>query len=354
MSNLSINQIFKTTTVHRPLLFHSVLWLLSFTILIFVFSKGKQPVVIDFIYTITFLLLIAIPVCLNFYWLIPKFLKKERYIAYTLSLLIIGIIFGFLIYRYFQPLLDAIFPSYFFISYLTNNNLIIVIAIFMVSTTLLKLGEDWFYFNSNQNKLLKLKSQQFETQLSMLRSQINPHFLFNSLNVIYALALEQHNDTTKAIVQLSDILRYIIYDSDTKRISLKEELSLLRNYIAFQDYRTNTPVATQVITDIENDNFHIYPMLLLPLLENSYKHGIISGETKLPIKISIKQKDNHFEFNIDNANTDTKNAIDEKHSGVGLSNLKNNLNLVYPNQHDLTINETQDIFTVNLKLTNEI
>ena len=270
MSNLSINQIFKTTTVHRPLLFHSVLWLLSFTVLIFVFSKGKQPVVIDFIYTITFLLLIAIPVCLNFYWLIPKFLKKERYIAYTLSLLIIGIIFGFLIYRYFQPLLDAIFPSYFFISYLTNNNLIIVIAIFMVSTTLLKLGEDWFYFNSNQNKLLKLKSQQFETQLSMLRSQINPHFLFNSLNVIYALALEQHNDTTKAIVQLSDILRYIIYESDTKRISLKEELSLLRNYIAFQDYRTNTPVATQVITDIENENFHIYPMLLLPLLENSY------------------------------------------------------------------------------------
>ena len=346
-------QYIKPKNIHRPLLFHSVLWILAFLILIFVFTKGKQPVTIDFIYTIGFLLLIAIPVCINFYWLIPKFLKRENYILYIIGFTLSGLVFGYIIYNFFQAFLDTLFPSYFFISYLTNNNLIIVIVIFLISTTLLKLGEDWFYFNSSQNKALKQKSLQFETQLSALRSQINPHFLFNSLNVIYALALEKKEDISKAIVQLSDILRYVIYDSDTESVSLKDEVNLLKNYIAFQNYRINATNAVDFTLNIENYDFKIYPMLLLPLLENSYKHGDIHDQDHLPIKASISQKGNTFCFEISNANLQIKNAINAKHSGVGLSNLKNNLNLVYPDKHQLTISENEDIFKVILNLTDE-
>jgi len=353
MPSLNLNQIIKSKNVHRPLLFHSILWTLAFVILIFVFTKGKLPVTIDFVYTIGFLLLIAIPVCINFYWLIPKFLKKENYLKYSFGFIITGLLFGYFIYRYFQPILDELFPSYFFISYLTNNNLIIVIAIFLVSTTLLKLGEDWFYFNSNENKILKLKSLQFETQLSSLRSQINPHFLFNSLNVIYALALEKKEDISQAIIQLSDILRYVIYDSDMDRVSLNEEIILLKNYIAFQNYRVKTPNATDLTIEVENENYQIYPMLLLPLLENSYKHGIVSGETQTPITISVKQQNKTFCFSITNANLKT-NTLEDKHSGVGINNLKNNLKLVYPNNHELIIDDNSDNYKVTLTLTNEI
>ena len=354
MPSLNLYQVLKFKNVHRPLVFHSVLWTLAFLILVFVFSKGKQPVTIDVIYTLGFLILIAIPVCVNFYWLMPKLLKREYYLKYGLGFITTGLFFGFIIYRFFQPIIDGLFPSYFFISYLTDNNLIIVIAIFLISTTLLKLGEDWFYFNSNQNKILKLKSQQFETELSTLRSQINPHFLFNSLNVIYSLALEKNEATTKAIVQLSDILRYVIYDSNTKRVNLKDEIKLLKDYIAFQDYRTKTPVATRLITDIENENFRIYPMLLLPLLENSYKHGLISGESNLPITAHIHQKDDTFQFKISNANIKSKTIIDKNHSGVGINNLKNNLNLVYPNNHKLLIEDKEKVFSVTLIITDEI
>ncbi|MCA0131786.1 sensor histidine kinase [Winogradskyella alexanderae] len=354
MPSLNFYQILKSKNVHRPLVFHSVLWTLAFLILIFVFSKGKQPVIIDLIYTIGFLLMIAVPVCINFYLLIPRFLRKEKYALYAISHTLTGVIFGYVIYKFFLHILDLLFPSYFFISYLTDNNLVIVIAIFLISATLLKLGEDWFYFNSNQNKILRNKSLLFETQLTALRSQINPHFLFNSLNVIYALALEKKEDISKAIVQLSDILRYVIYDSDSEKVSLKDEIILLKNYIEFQNYRVKTPNATELTIEIENEDFKIYPMLLLPLLENSYKHGIVSGETETPIKISLNQKNHNFIFAISNANISSKNTIEDKHSGVGLVNLKNNLNLVYPNHHKLIIEDQSDIFKVTLTLTDEI
>ncbi|MBO3116453.1 sensor histidine kinase [Winogradskyella sp. DF17] len=344
----------KTRNVHRPLLFHSVLWILAFVILIFVFSKGKTPVIIDVLYTLSFLVIIAVPVCINFYVLITKFLKQEQYIFYLTGFIANALIFGAVIYFFFQTILDVLFPSYFFVSYLSGNDLIIVIAIFLVSSTLFKLVEDWFYFNSNQNKLLQLKSLQFETQLSALRSQINPHFLFNSLNVIYALALDKKETTTKAIVELSNILRYVIYDSDTERVALKDEITLLRNYIAFQNHRINTLQPTILETSVENEDFKIYPMLLLPLVENSYKHGTLSGKETEPIKIVVSQKDEWFTFSISNPILHTKNAIEDKYSGVGLENLKNNLNLVYPNKHSLNIVNKNDQFNVTLTIDNEL
>ena len=148
-------------------------------------------------------------------------------------------------------------------------------------------------------------------------------------------------------------MRYVIYDSDTERVALKDEILLLQNYIAFQNHRVETPIATNFNVDVDNTEFKIYPMLLLPLLENSYKHGVIAGETKLPIRIALYQRENQFKFTIENANLNTKNNLEDKHSGVGLENLKNNLNLVYQNQHQFKIEETNAIFKVTLTLTNE-
>ncbi len=353
MQNLNINSLIKKANYHRPLIFNSVLWFLAFVILLFIFSKGKAPITVDYIYTVAVLIILAIPVCINFYVLIPKFLKQEKYVLYILYFVVNLLIFVLLSNWLLKPTLNILFPDYFFISYLSKSNMFSVFAIFLVTTTLLKLAEDWFYFNTNENKLLRLKNQQIETQLSTLRAQINPHFLFNSLNVIYALALEQKEDTKTAIVQLSDILRYVIYDSDTESVTIKEEVTLLKNYIAFQNHRIETPNTTNFEIDIENEQFKIYPMLLLPLLENSYKHGVIANETLIPIQLKLIQHGNNFEFKISNANLNIKNKIEDKHSGIGLENLKNNLNLIYPNQHRFEVKTSKDIFQVTLHITNE-
>ncbi len=353
MQHLNLKTLLPKTNYHRPLIFNSVLWLLAFVILLYIFSKGKSPIAVDYIYTVTFLVLLAIPVSINFYVLMPRFLKHEKYLAYSIGFITNLIVFALFGGWFFQPILDALFPDYFFISYLSKTNIFIVFSIFLVATSLLKLAEDWFYFNTNENRILRHKNLQVETQLSALRSQINPHFLFNSLNVIYALALDKKQETTKAIVQLSDILRYVIYDSNTDRVTLKDEITLLKNYISFQNHRIKNSDFVTFSTAVENDHFKIYPMLLLPILENSFKYGLLPDGNEEPINIIITQKGGYFSFNISNANLKTKNQMDIDHSGVGLENLKTNLNLVYSDQHVLNITESSERFELFLEIRDE-
>ena len=363
MRNLSFHTSEKHANYHRPLLFNGGLWSLAFIILLFVFSKGNPPITIDFIYTVTFIIALAIPASINFYILMPRFLKKEQYVIYVLCFVLNLFAFAFLSSWLLQPLLDTLFKDFFFISYLSKKNILFVFTIFLVTSTLIKLAEDWFYFNKNENTILRQKNQQIETQLSALRAQINPHFLFNSLNVIYALALEKKEGVTKAIVQLSDILRYVIYDSDTEQVTLRDEIKLLKNYIAFQNHRIKMPNTTLLNVDIEDEDFKIYPMLLLPLLENSYKHGIDASNTTQPITIKMAQEGANFEFMITNISLDTKNQLNpdpdsyrdyqDKYSGIGLENIRTNLNLVYPNQHQFEVSETDNLFKVRLAINND-
>lgn len=353
MQNLNFKVLMKHNNYHRPLIFNSVLWLLSFVILLFIFSKGKTPITADYIYTTSFIIVIAIPVSINFYILIPKLLKREKYVSYLFLFLVVLFTASTLKRTFFKDILDNIFPNYFFVSYLSNFNIYLTYTIFLLATTLFKLAEDWFYFNTHQNKLLKLKNQHIQTQLASLRSQINPHFLFNSLNVIYAMALEKKDTITSAILELSDVLRYVIYDSDTERVKLKDELNLIKNYIAFQKYRGHSENSVSLKINIENEDYKIYPMLLLPLLENSYKYGFSGSNTSEEILIELKQSGSKFNFRIHNLKLNPNQNLDSKYSGVGLENLKSNLSLVYPKSHSFTIHETKTSFTVTIALNNE-
>ncbi|MCC1484217.1 sensor histidine kinase [Winogradskyella immobilis] len=340
----------KLNSNHRPIVFNTILWLAAFIILLFIFAKGETPIIIDYIYTIAFLVVMAIPVSINFYLLMPRFLSQERYFIYALLFIINLVGFALLYNLFFDKLLDILFPNYFFISYLSNTNTYIIYIIFLVATTLFKLAEDWFYFNRNENRVLKLKNQHIQTQLSSLRAQINPHFLFNSLNVIYAMALDKKEHITKAIVELSDVLRYVIYDSDTERVTLKDEIQLLKNYIAFQDYRVQASDVVDLKIDVKNETFKIYPMLLLPLLENAYKYGVDTDKASNAIQIQLTQKASKFTFIISNANKNKNTNLDDSYSGIGLENLQNNLTLVYPKQHLFNIENTKDTFKVSIEI----
>jgi len=331
---------------HGSWVLHLLLWPLAFSILLFVFSKGQQPVSIDFYYTLIFLLFAAVPVIFNFYVLMKHFLNKEKYVWYILSLIALGILFGVLLEHYFLMVLDFLFPNYFFISYLGDQDFYLVLNILLLATTFFKLAEDWVFYNKNQNQLLTQQKQHVETQLTALRNQVNPHFLFNSLNVIYALSLDKKDNITEAVVELSDILRYVIYDSNTDRVALKDEIELLKNYIAFQTHRMHNK-STQFDINIDDEHFKIYPMLLLPLVENAYKYG---ASAKIPIKISILQKEASFNFKVYNTKVNKHKTLDETHSGFGLKHLKENLNIVYKDKHDFNIESSDDYFKVELSL----
>ncbi len=350
---LNLNPYLSKLNNHNPIVFNLMLWVLAYVILLFSFTQST-PAKIDYIYTGNFLSTIILPVIINMYVLIPKLLKHEKYTLYIIFFIINLTLFTQLNIWFFSYFIDYIFPEYYFISYHSNTKLITIFSVFLISTTLIKLSEDWFYFNRNENRDLKQRNQHIQTQLSLLRAQINPHFLFNSLNVIYALAVEKKDETKDAIVQLSDILRYVIYDSNTKKVRLKEETILLENFIAFQKFRQHNSKNITFKKSIENENYTIYPMLLLPLVENSFKHGIKGDITNTFININMKQNNDTFLFYIENNYSKHSNNDTNEHSGLGLENIKQNLEIVYPKNHELKILKTENKFTVTLKLnTNE-
>ena len=347
MYNIAIRS--SKMTFRNTVVFNLVLWTCSFALFLLVFTEDGKPHTIDFIYTSSFLATIIVPVLINFYILIPYLLKKEKYIIYVISFIVNILVFTQLNIWFFDHFIDFVFPNYYFISYHSNITLLTIFSAFLIVTTLIKLSIDWFYFNSFENRELKIRNQEIQSQLSSLRSQINPHFLFNSLNVIYALAIENKTETKDAIVQLSDILRYVIYDSNTERVTLKDEVTLLKNYIEFQQFRHQQTDNISFDCSIEDENFSIYPMLLLPLVENSFKYGIKGDIQHTFIHINLIQIDNTFTFEIEN-NYSENDMENNEHSGLGLENIQKNLAIVYPKTHEFNISKTKDAFKVTLKL----
>ena len=336
-------------TFRSTVVFNLVLWICSFAMFLVVFTEKSQPHTIDFIYTGSFLATIIIPVLINFYLLIPYLLKKEKYVMYVITFVLNILVFTQLNIWFFDHFIDFVFPEYYFISYHSNITLLTIFSVFLIVTTLIKLSIDWFYFNSNENRELKIRNQEIQTQLSTLRSQINPHFLFNSLNVVYALAIENKTQTKDAIVQLSDILRYVIYDSNTERVSLKDEVTLLKNYIEFQQFRHQQTENINFNCSIEDENYSVYPMLLLPLVENSFKYGIKGDIHHTFIHINLTQIGNAFSFEIENNYSESQMETNG-HSGVGLENIRKNLAIVYPKNHEFKVDKTKEAFKVTLKL----
>lgn len=341
---------FNRTKHHNILIFNIILWCCSYAILLYFFSQNESPSKIDYIYTGSFLGTIIFPVCINLYALIPYFLKKEKYFLFGVLFIINLYVFTQLNSWFFSFFIDALFSDYYFISYHSNIKIFFIFSIFLVASTLVKLSEDWLYLNQLENQALKLENKQIETQLSSLKAQINPHFLFNSLNVLYALALQNKKETTEAIVQLSDILRYVLYDSDSSKTTLKKEIELLHKYLNFQKFRYHNNAKITFNHHIDDDAFNIHPMLLLPLVENSFKHGIKGDIENTFINIEVGKTKNEFHFFIENNFSEENKNETNEYSGLGLKNIQQNLELIYPNQHSFTVTKTEKKFQVSLKI----
>mgnify|MGYP003894047061 CR=1 FL=1 len=196
-----------------------------------------------------------------------------------------------------------------------------------------------------ENQLLS-NQLEFKTQeLSYLKQQIHPHFLFNTLNTMYGFALKKADETPEMILKLSNLLDYLLYQVDKPFVSLNDEINHINDYIELEKMRFNDTL--HINFEIENIlvDTKIVPMLLLPFVENSFKHGSLKkGILNVGIKLFCKNKSLFFEIK----NTSTINAISE--NGIGLDNIKKRLDLLYKDQYTLTINNENGLFKVNLKL----
>ncbi len=170
--------------------------------------------------------------------------------------------------------------------------------------------------------------------------------MFNSLNVLYSLSVGKNKEVTEATLQLSNILRYVLYDSERKT-TIEKEKELIENYIAFEKNRHTVNSTIKFISNIDTDA-EIQPMLLLPLVENSFKHGLKSNINNPFVIIKLEFNKNVLLFEIENNFKENNLKYTEKYNGIGVKNIKENLAILYPNKHELTIEKTNEIYKVKL------
>ena len=175
--------------------------------------------------------------------------------------------------------------------------------------------------------------------------QIHPHFLFNTLNTMYGFALKKAEETPEMILKLSNLLDYLLYQVDKPYVSLKDEINHIEDYISLEKMRFNDTLNVTFSKNIDSESIEIAPMLFIPFIENSFKHGVIINGV-LNINIVIKTNSNEILFKIKNSSSKALNY----NEGIGLENIKKRLELVYPNQYNLSISNDESVFAVLLKL----
>lgn len=204
----------------------------------------------------------------------------------------------------------------------------------------------FFVQNDQQHKLneTKLLLANKQTELSFLRSQINPHFLFNSLNNIYSLVYHQSDQSLAAIAKLSDLLRYMLYDMN-EQVPLQKELDYINKYIELQQMRFDQPLAANLEITGNPGKCHIPPLLLIPFVENAFKHGEIRNGHPLAMKLHADNGSVRFSIR----NTVGSHQKDTG-GGIGLENVQRRLELLYPGKYTLQVRQTKDIFEVQLEI----
>jgi len=200
-----------------------------------------------------------------------------------------------------------------------------------------------------QHKIAEMAKEKAEAELSFLKSQINPHFLFNSLNSVYFLIDKNNTDARQALHKFSDMLRYQLYEAGDEKIPIEKEINYIKDYVDLQKLRKDENYSVQFNCSPEVKDFSIEPLLLISFVENAFKH--ISHKTGQPnfVNVEMDRKNGLFEFTVENSKEGNVLAT-EKRGGIGLNNVKRRLELLYPGKHELQIENTDDIYKLNFKL----
>ncbi len=265
---------------------------------------------------------------LNYFYLLPKVLSQMQLFLFLIANFIVISILSLLITSILGPFnLTHLFFRY------------INITWFLILSVIIRFSAD-LYLKMQKDK--ERENEQLKTELSFLKAQINPHFLFNALNNLYALALKGSPITAENILKLSAIMRYMLYETNDEKILLSKEIEIIQTYIALHELKNKTQEGIDFIVHGKIDSVTIQPLLLLPLIENIFKHGTY------PIRIYFEVTENTFQMQLNNK---LRVPSNQHIGGVGLQNLRRRLDLIYKDNHELTLKQTKDNFNVSLILT---
>lgn len=334
---------------YKRIIQHAVFWI-SF-ILLFLIIYG--PVFNNFpwlflssVVMIPFTMLVVYSIN---YLILPKFLKQKRYILLGIIIMLILAL---------EPPLPRIlvmklngeevtfknFLDYNLLPFYFETGLITFIALSI------KLFKER---NREQEQKNLLAQQKLESELSALKSQLNAHFLFNTLNNLYGLAKKKSDHTAEGILKLSEMLHFVLYDCSSDSYPIQKELDFINNYIELEKLRYGKRLRIEMIEELDHSEFKIAPLLLFPFIENSFKHGASKKAKEVWIKIRIATKPHSLVLEVENNRYMDQALRSQRSGGVGLENVQKRLDIHYPKQHTLSIRSDDSSFSVHLNIHQE-
>ncbi|WP_207510770.1 sensor histidine kinase [Longitalea luteola] len=288
---------------------------------------------------------LALMVYLTNYLLIPRLLYKKRYFLF--ALFFITLVFTFSIGKMYveAALLQTSFDIWDRFKVRVYDN---VIPHFLLVSTgaAIKLLTD---HARAQRRLGEMAREKAETELNFLKSQINPHFLFNSLNTIYFLIDKQNAEARTTLLQMAGLLRYQLYDCNSDTIEIEKEVHYLQDYIRLQELRKDNQYEVGIEVGEQVKGFRITPLLLIPFVENAFKHISHDSHQKNYIRVSLQRQNGTLTFIVENSKDDQQRST-EPPGGIGLANVKRRLELLYPGKHTLQISNNAHTFKIELNL----
>ena len=334
--------------IKNRILQHIAFWSISFYILLRHFQASSHLSVTDFMYTGTICIFLIFCVYTNLNWLVPAYFQKEKYVTYFF--LVAAIILGtsYLQILLFDPITEFLFLGYYLISYFEFWPTSQFYLIFVGITSLLHFSKIWFLYKESQAELERTSKEKKIAELEALKNQLDPHYLFNSLNSIYSLVLNKSDQAPTAVLKLSDTMRYVLYESNGEKVLLNKELEFISDYIDLQKLRMVQKDQLKFSTEGKTNNLSIAPLLLILPIENAFKFAMKGDPQHAFIIISIEINNNRLNMTIENSYD--SETISDNNQGLGLTNLRKRLEIIYPARHNLKIDKTEDKFTFNLKI----
>ena len=336
------NRVFLKYKLH-----HLFFWMLVFGLWYYLRYQDYQTATIALEITLLKVADLALLVYITNYLLIPGLLYKKRYVAFTVVFVIIivasAVVKMFMLGKILnQPYLFSLsgdLKTRLYENVISDFFLVVAGAAFRLI----------FDYIQMQKRLAEVAKEKAETELNFLKSQINPHFLFNSLNSVYFLINKDNPEARNALHKFSEMLRYQLYEMSGDKIPVEKEITYLQDYVSLQQLRKDEKYSVQFSCSPDVKGFLIEPLLLIPFVENAFKHISHHSDNSNFVKIGLNCMNGSLRFAIENSK-EPGTVQTKKNGGIGLANVKRRLELLYPGRHELKIDETDQTFSVKLNL----
>ncbi len=342
----------RISTITLPRISPSRLWLhgsiwIVFLVILILFDKNPYSLGLSILINGSRLLLYGLLIYANLNYLMPKYLNSNKLAIYFSGLVLLALVatpLGTLVHYFLltqYPQLQSHIQA-------QQGPLFLVSLMFLIFSTSGKIIVDWF---KQQQTMRDLETQNMQSELKFLKTQINPHFLFNTLNSLYALTIKKSDHAPEIVVKLSEMMRYMLYECNERRVSLDKEVNYIQNYLDLEALRQSNLVDIdfKVIGNITNQK--IAPLVFIPFLENAFKHGVNHQLGDAYVYATLEIKGDKLHFDIENSkNNSVTSALPKPQGGIGLINVRRRLELIYPGSHSIDIEDQPHAYTVHLSL----